>query len=803
MENNEKELFEVNAPSENVEEQKGLSKEDFELVQSDVKIFDKKLDTKPTTFLKDALKRFRKNKSSVVGAIILGILILLAIIVPMISNKDIETVRKSEAFLAPKLFNAGFGFWDGTVKHERIVYDVVEQTPAGYKVNAVRDLKLDSEPTLIEQASKYGHNGFIMFENENISKLNDASLYTKLVDFDPSKNYVYTFTLDDEDNVTGKQLGEYQISIAVAKSTIAKVEDGVVYWRRAAESEDAWRELVKDLVEVALVDKEETIEEEKVIVQYVGWRYLGESKFTLTDVKVQDLLEEKDEEVIVEVQYDKETNSVQYRCSDEGEFTTILHPNMSDIEVSINEDTENIEWNFVGSGKKLPYESLANLDDGSGSKFSHYILKPFSKDTGTFSINVTDVLSSYGIEEVVNGHLCFVLKAQTTRQYILIKSITVETSAVDPGEDASEPEIAEYEPVKELISKTTFTDATQVVIRDNQSDDYWYCTGRKGVHKSELYYCDFRYDTYLAVYDTYEMLVGTSEFDNYVKKGWMTYSFDHVTKEFTYEITSDACPVEEILVDTLKTLPPIHKKFQVTCKMRTYAKLGYSSMPRFLFGTNASGNDLFKKAFSGLRTSLVLGVCTAAFCFIFGLIWGSISGYFGGNVDLFMERFCDILSGVPWIVIMTLCILHLGNNFFTFFLALCMTGWMGTAGRTRTQFYRFKGREYVLASRTLGSSDMRLIFRHILPNSLGTIITGSVLMIPSVIFSEATLAYLNLGLQGVQSFGVMMAENQKYLEKAPFLVVFPAVIIALMMISFNLFGNGLRDALNPSLKGSD
>ena len=152
---------------------------------------------------------------------------------------------------------------------------------------------------------------------------------------------------------------------------------------------------------------------------------------------------------------------------------------------------------------------------------------------------------------------------------------------------------------------------------------------------------------------------------------------------------------------------------------------------------------------------------------------------------------------------MTLCILHLGNNFGTFVLALCLTGWIGTAGRTRTQFYRFKGREYVLASRTLGSGDMRLIFKHILPNAMGTIVTSSVLMITSSIFSEASLAYLNLGLQGKQSFGVMMSTNQKYLGIYPNLVIFPAVIMALMMISFNLFGNGLRDALNPSLKGSE
>ena len=109
----------------------------------------------------------------------------------------------------------------------------------------------------------------------------------------------------------------------------------------------------------------------------------------------------------------------------------------------------------------------------------------------------------------------------------------------------------------------------------------------------------------------------------------------------------------------------------------------------------------------------------------------------------------------------------------------------------------------MLASRTLGSSDIRLIFKHILPNAMGTIITASVLMITSGIYSEATLAYLNLGLQGLQSFGVMMSNNQQYLAVYPNLVIFPAVVMALMMISFNLFGNGLRDALNPALKGSE
>jgi oligopeptide transport system permease protein len=224
-------------------------------------------------------------------------------------------------------------------------------------------------------------------------------------------------------------------------------------------------------------------------------------------------------------------------------------------------------------------------------------------------------------------------------------------------------------------------------------------------------------------------------------------------------------------------------------------------MPKYLFGTDDHGRDYFKYLFQGLRISLILGVLTAAVNITIGLVWGAVSGYFGGWTDLIMERFTEILGGVPWIIVMTLVILHLGSNFGSFILALCLTGWIGMAAETREQFYRYKGREYVLASRTLGASDARLIFRHILPNGIGTIITGAVMEVPSVIFSEATISYLGLGLQGLGSFGVALSYAQGFIGTSPYLIICGSLIMCIMMISFNLFGNGLRDAFNPSLKG--
>ena len=128
------------------------------------------------------------------------------------------------------------------------------------------------------------------------------------------------------------------------------------------------------------------------------------------------------------------------------------------------------------------------------------------------------------------------------------------------------------------------------------------------------------------------------------------------------------------------------------------------------------------------------------------------------------------------------------------------------ASTVRMQFYRFKGQEYVLASRTLGAKDLRIMFKHIFPNALGTIVTSSVLVIPGVIFQESTLTYLgivNLDSSTMTSVGTMLANGRQYLSSDPHIILFPALFISLLMISFNLFGNGLRDAFNPALRGSD
>ena len=229
--------------------------------------------------------------------------------------------------------------------------------------------------------------------------------------------------------------------------------------------------------------------------------------------------------------------------------------------------------------------------------------------------------------------------------------------------------------------------------------------------------------------------------------------------------------------------------------------------PQYLFGTDSQGYDLALRMARGVQLSLLVAVCVSVLNLIIGAVYGAIEGYYGGAVDLIMERIVDILAGVPFIVVATLFQIHLAAKVGvipSLLFAFVLTGWISTAARTRTQFYRFKNSEYVLAARTLGARDRRIIWKHIFPNSLGTIITSSVLVIPSVIFSESMLSFLgivNLGSSTMTSLGTLLSDASGIWTRYPHLMIFPAVIISLLMICFNLFGNGLRDAFNPSLRG--
>ncbi len=249
------------------------------------------------------------------------------------------------------------------------------------------------------------------------------------------------------------------------------------------------------------------------------------------------------------------------------------------------------------------------------------------------------------------------------------------------------------------------------------------------------------------------------------------------------------------------------KSYKVRVFTYTYFQYRYGFEPSFLFGTNARGQDIFTRLAAGARFSLLLAIGISAINLFIGAIYGAIEGYYGGAIDLIMERVSDVLAGVPGMVVHSLFQLHLASKVgpvWSLLFAFVLTGWIGMASRTRMQFYRFKHQEYVLSARTLGAKDGRLMFKHIFPNAMGTIITGSVLSIPGVIFGETNLTYLgivNLESSTMTSVGTLLSGGNAFVSTYPHIVLFPAIFISLLMISFNLFGNGLRDAFNPSLKG--
>ena len=253
------------------------------------------------------------------------------------------------------------------------------------------------------------------------------------------------------------------------------------------------------------------------------------------------------------------------------------------------------------------------------------------------------------------------------------------------------------------------------------------------------------------------------------------------------------------------------KSGSVQCRVLYYNYYQYINghEPNYIMGTNVMGMDLFCAIGLGARFSLIFAVLVSAINLTIGAIYGSIQGYYGGYVDMTMDRITDILSGVPFIVVTVLFQLHLAQKVgvvVSFLFAFVLTGWIGMAALTRKQFYRFKGQEFVMAARTLGASDRRLMFKHIFPNAIGTIITSVAMVIPGVIGSETSMTYLgivNLSTFAGTTIGTLLSQGNAAVTTAPHAMLWPSVFLGLLMICFNLFGNGLRDAFNPTTRGVD
>ena len=229
----------------------------------------------------------------------------------------------------------------------------------------------------------------------------------------------------------------------------------------------------------------------------------------------------------------------------------------------------------------------------------------------------------------------------------------------------------------------------------------------------------------------------------------------------------------------------------------------YNSPPSadFWFGTDDLGRDIFVRIWAGARISLFIGITAAIIDLIIGVLWGSISGLAGGRVDNIMMRIADVLTAVPYLLVVIVLLVVLQPGLFPMIIALSITGWINMARIVRGEVLSIKNQEYVLAARTLGASTWHLILKHLIPNALGAILVTMTLTIPSAIFTESFLSYLGLGVPAPQaSWGTMASDGNKAIADYPWRLIFPAVFISLTIFAFNAVGDGLRDALDPKLR---
>lgn len=216
------------------------------------------------------------------------------------------------------------------------------------------------------------------------------------------------------------------------------------------------------------------------------------------------------------------------------------------------------------------------------------------------------------------------------------------------------------------------------------------------------------------------------------------------------------------------------------------------------FGTDALGRDIFTRVWVGGRTSILIGFIGTFIVVFVGCIYGGVAGYFGGKVDHIMMRIIEILVSIPYLVMVILVSLYLGKGMFSLIVALTIVGWTEVARIVRGQILQIKEQEFVTAAKALGASPSRIIFKHLLPNTIGVVIVAITFKIPGFIFSEAFLSFIGLGVQAPDtSWGALASAARENLRFYPYQIFFPSLMIILTMLSFSLLGDGLRDALDP------
>lgn len=829
-----------------------IPKEKFALVNENKKLHDKELVTKPIGFFKDAMHRFAKNKGSIVGAIVIGMLVLYALIAPIFSPYTVSYRDSYYARTLPKLFNSEkIDFLDGAKKQTGNVATLIKYYSMGLET---------------------GHNAI---KRQEYKYFKDTESYEYRLDSYQSVGTVFMSSVTDSEY---EALQDYQDRTGI--QVIYPITDPTK--RPAAEvnssnNADANFWYVTKPVgsnhvpDQYKINPDGTIELTNIYAAYsnpvmdsssgdANAAYLTvETKDAGFALKVSKDVTEKDENGeditvrqslgYISASYDDGINATTLVATIENASSFIYDETYSTFKVWIAEHQDaskdgyyffalNAQRNTIvellkdtelGNDKYIPFslykdKKMVTTQPEVGVDYNFAANR---HTTTTTKFAVMTYLTSYQLSDnyAMAGNYIFeaaeggyTIKCGSNYLYAKVLG---DTTILDATQDATQATVFAFNPLDGALSveltghddpsydgkyyislRNAITDpkkASVAMLReeDKGEDDHFLYVATKAGEKVTSITSGEGYiltNTVTKIHNNFYYVNGTFKGDNYHSKmriegeGNYVYSYAIQKAGGTYEIRVNYYEYyhyyhTEILHDKIST-------------------------PYFLFGTNAAGQDIFTCLASGARFSFALAIAVAVVNMVVGAIYGAIEGYYGGKVDMIMERIVEILSAVPFMIVITLLKYHMesSSQVLILFIAFFLTGWIGESGTVRMQFYRFKNQEYVLASRTLGASDLRIMFKHIFPNALGTIITSSVLVIPGMIFSETSLSYLgiiNLNSGNMTSVGTLLAAGQPYLVSYPHMILFPSIFISLLMLCFNLFGNGLRDAFNPSLRGTE
>ena len=852
-----------------------IPKEKFTLVNENKKLRDKELITKPIGFFKDAMYRFSRNKGSIVGAIVIGILVLYAIIAPIVSPYTVSYHDSRYKFTLPKIFTSEkIDFLDGcskkTLNETSFLYYYSMGQETGHNAIKRQEYKKNEETNMYTfRLDSYQSVGMVYLgsipENDYLEiqeyqdvtgrqviypitdadkrpaqaqDKNDANFWYETT-VDGSRTVPANYTIGDDGTVTYTNIYlEYDIPRLSSKKNTSFVPASYVKLKKVDDTNYA----IDLTYYVTEKDENKNNVKKEINVGYLCLnRHLDMDYFsfekatnglpenvakfsfnTTYNVPVFNLTGHKDASLDGEYYLSlpaERGSTVNFRSLSLIEDTDYLALSFFDMKdaSSITELKENEQYAF-GIAKNVVY----NFDSFIGgltkeglninqtvSKSSRVNFISTDTDDGSFTINIfNDKIRSPFYANIDDKGAVFSIA--NTEKPVTVWKFDAENkgiyTSVASFADASKNGnyyLASALPDKteaSTLDKYGFTLAKKEEIEANDYLQYYKVCNSTGeiLTEDSLTFGNtgnYRLRAKTDLVDsTYFILDGSFKGDNYKSKMRVEGSD---TYKYSYAYAKDN-HVYEIRVNYYEYYRYYHSY---------HLKDGITE-PFFLFGTTNTGQDIFTCLASGARFSFALAIIVASVNLFVGAIYGALEGYYGGKVDLVMERIVEILSAVPFMIVITLLKYHMkgSSDVIVLFIAFFLTGWIGMSGTVRMQFYRFKNQEYVLASRTLGARDWRIMFKHIFPNALGTIVTSCVLVIPGMIFSETSLSYLGiikLNGDNLTSVGTLLADAQPYLVTFPHMIVYPSVFISLLMLCFNLFGNGLRDAFNPSLRGTE